>query len=410
MQNRRVWAEIDLDALTSNLRRVRELVGPGKGVMAIVKANAYGHGAVPVAWHLASQGVQALGVGDSEEAMELRRAGISIPILVLGTIIPGELSDVVDHDVAVTVHSSERVRRLEREARRAGRPVSVHLKVDTGMGRLGCAPGIAVEIARLIRATEFLRFDGLCTHFACAGDARMTEIQVRRFEEVSRAIEAAGIPLPPRHAAASAAILGRVATHLDLVRPGLMLYGLSPAAPGPGSPPPRQDRLSPAPPEDGLLPVLTLKTQVIFLKDFEAGAPVGYEGTHVTRRRTRVATLPVGYNDGYPWRLSGCGEVLVRGHRAPVVGRISMDYLTVDVGRVPGACVGDEVVLVGASGGERVTVQELADRAGTIPYEILTRVGKRVVRTFRGGALAAPEKGFTVLRRPGVPQTPSAHR
>ena len=395
MQNRRVWAEIDLDALTSNLRRVRELAGATKGVMAIVKANAYGHGAVPIAWHLASQGVSALGVGDSEEAMELRRAGISIPILVLGTIIPGELSDVVDHDIAVTVHSSERVRRLEREARRAGRPVSVHLKVDTGMGRLGCAPGIAIEIAQLIRATEFLRFDGLCTHFASATDAQMTAIQVRRFDEVSRAIEAAGIPLPPRHASASGAVLQRVATHLDMVRPGMMLYGLSPA-------PPLQD---------GLQPILTLKTQVIFLKDFEAGAPVGYEGTHVTKRRTRVATLPVGYNDGYPWRLSNCGEVLVRGHRAPVVGRISMDYLMVDVGRVPGASVGDEVVLVGASGDERVTVRELADRAGTIPYEILTRLGKRVVRTFRGGASgAAPEAGFTVLRRPGVWETPPAHR
>jgi alanine racemase len=393
MQNRRVWAEIDLDALTSNLRRVRELAGPAKGVMAIVKANAYGHGAVPVAWHLASQGVQALGVGDSEEAMELRRAGISIPILVLGTIIPGELSDIVDHDVAVTVHSSERVRRLEREARRAGRPVSVHLKVDTGMGRLGCAPGIAVEIAGLIRATEFLRFDGLCTHFASATDAQMTATQVRRFEEVARAILDAGIPLPPRHAAASGAILRRVAPHLDLVRPGIALYGLSPAPPH----------------DDALQPVLTLKTQVIFLKDFEAGAPVGYEGTHVTRRRTRVATLPVGYNDGYPWRLSNCGEVVVRGHRAPVVGRISMDYLMVDVGAVPGVSVGDEAVLVGVSGSERVTVKELADRAGTIPYEILTGLGKRVVRTYRGGASGA-ETGFTVLRRPGVWETPPAHR
>ncbi|HEX5139249.1 MAG TPA: alanine racemase [Planctomycetota bacterium] len=402
MQNRRVWAEIDLDALASNLNRVRALAGDGKGIMAVVKANAYGHGAVPIAWNLASQGVNALGVGDSEEAMELRRAGISIPILVLGTIIPGELADVVDHDIAVTVHSSERVRRLGREALRAGRPVAVHLKVDTGMGRLGCAPGIAVEIARLIRATEFLRFDGLCTHFASASDPTMTAIQVRRFEDVSRAIEAAGIPVPPRHAAASGAILERVAPHLEVVRPGIVLYGIPPSLPDTAPP----DRLPP----HGLEPVLTLKTQIIFLKDFEAGAPVGYEGTHVTRCRTRIATLPVGYNDGYPWSLSGRGEVLVRGHRAPVVGRISMDYLMVDVGRVPGVSVGDEVVLIGASGDQRVTVKELADRAGTIPYEILTRLGKRVVRTFRGGTVTAPEQGFTVLRRPGVWESPPTHR
>jgi alanine racemase len=393
MQNRRVWAEIDLDALTSNLRRVRELAGPAKGVMAIVKANAYGHGAVPIAWHLAAQGVSALGVGDSEEAMELRRAGISIPILILGAIIPGELADVVDHDIAVTVHSAERVRRLAREGRRAGRPVSVHLKVDTGMGRLGCTPAIAVEIAQLVRDTEFLRLDGLCTHFSSAGDATFTALQMQRFDEVAAAIERASIPLPARHAAASSAILHRVGQGLDLVRPGLMLYGLAP---------------TPALAE-GLTPILSLKTQVIFLKDFEAGTPLGYEGTHVTARRTRVATLPVGYNDGYPWRLSGRGEVLVRGHRAPVVGRVSMDYLMVDVGRIPGVSVGDEVVLVGSSGDERVTVAELAERAGTIPHEILTRLGKRVVRTFRGGGTPA-EEGFTVVRRPAIWETPRSHR
>jgi alanine racemase len=392
MQNRRVWAEIDLDALASNLRHVRSLAD-GKGVMAIVKANAYGHGAVPMAWHLAAQGVSALGVGDSEEAMELRRAGISIPILVLGAVIPGELADVVDHDIAVTVHSSERVRRLAREARRAGRTAAVHLKVDTGMGRLGCSPSAAVEIAQLIHSTEFVRLAGLCTHFSSAGDPDFTALQLRRFEEVSRAIAAAGIPLPPRHAAASAAVLERVAPHLDFVRPGLMLYGLAPASAR----------------QEGLTPVLTLKTQVIFLKDFDAGTPIGYDGTHVTKRPTRMATLPVGYNDGYPYRLSNCGEVLVRGRRAPVAGRVSMDYLMVDVGRIPGVSVGDEVVLVGSSGDERVTVRELAERAGTIPYEILTRLGKRVVRTFRGG-VAPPEQGFTVVRRPAVWETPPAHR
>ena len=178
-----------------------------------------------------------------------------------------------------------------------------------------------------------------------------------------------------------------------MVRPGIMLYGISPTPPDPPD----------------LVPALTLKTQIIFLKDFEAGAPVGYEGTFVTPRRTRVATLPVGYNDGYPWSLSGRGEVLVRGHRVPVVGRISMDYLMVDVGSVPGVSVGDEAVLIGASGDERVTARELADRAGTIPYEVLTRLGRRVVRTFRGGVRGA-ETGFTVLRRPGVWETRATHR
>ena len=384
MQNRRVWAEIDLDALTRNLRQVRSLAGEGKGVMAIVKANAYGHGAVPVAWHLASQGVNALGVGDSQEAIELRRAGISIPIVILGAIVHGELADVVDDEIAVTVHSSERVRRLARGARRARRHVSVHLKVDTGMGRLGCAPSRAAELARLIAGSEFLSFDGLCTHFASARDEASTARQVDTFEEVTRAIEDADVPVPPRHAAASGAILRRVAGHLDMVRPGLALYGVAPA------------------PElaEGLTPVLTLKTQVIFLKDFERGMPLGYEGTHVATKRSRVATLPVGYNDGYPFRLSGRGAVLIRGQRAPVVGRVSMDYLMVDVGGIAGVSVGDEAVLIGRAGDAEVTAAELAAQAGTIPYEIFTRLGKRVVRAYRSAS--EPEKGFRVRSRPAT--------
>jgi len=385
MQNRRVWAEIDLDALSSNLRRVRFLAGAGKGVMAIVKANAYGHGAVPVAWHLASQGVTSLGVGDSQEAMELRRAGISIPIVILGAVVHGELADVVAHDIAVTVHSKERVRVLAREARRAGRPVSVHLKVDTGMGRLGCAPGVAPDVARLICEQEFLRFEGLCTHFSeAAARSDFTARQISIFEEVTRAIRRENLAVPPRHGAASATILTRVACHLDVARPGLALYGVAPA----------ESR-------HGLEPALRLLSQVIFLKDFPAGTPIGYERTHITARPTRIATLPVGYNDGYPWRLSGKGEVLIRGRRAPVVGRVSMDYLTVDVGHIPGVSVGDEVVLIGESGSERIGATELAERAGTIPYEILTRLGKRVVRVYRGGA-PAREPGFSIVRRPAL--------
>lgn len=393
MQPRRVWAEIDLDAVTRNLGLVRAAAGPGKGVIAIVKANAYGHGAIPVAWHLASLGVEALGVGDSQEAIELRDAGISIPILILGAVVRGELADVVAHDIAVTIHSTERVRLLEREARRAARAVSVHLKVDTGMGRLGCAPHRAVEIARHILASEYLRMEGFCSHFSSVGpgDAGYTEMQLSRFENVSRAILQAGIPLPPRHAAASAAILSGIARGLDLVRPGIALYGIAPA-PGMG---------------EGLRPALSLKTQVIFLKDHPGGSAIGYNREYRTSRRSRIATLPVGYNDGYPFHLGGRAEVLIRGRRAPVVGRISMDYLTVDVTQVPGVCVGDEVVLIGESGGERILASELADRAGTIVYEILTRLGRRVVRVYRGGARQREsESGFGIVERPEVSSPP----
>jgi alanine racemase len=390
MQHCRVWASIDLDAVSANLRRVRFLAGPRKGIMAIVKANAYGHGAVPLAWHLTSQGVDMLGVGDSQEAIELRRAGIPGRILILGAVVHGELPDVVAHDIAVTVHSTERVRLLEREGRRANRAVSVHLKVDTGMGRLGCAPGRAVEIARLVDSCDFLRLDGLCTHFSSVGpdDDGFTARQISEFEKVCGAIEQAGVTLGVRHAAASAAILARVAPHLDMVRPGLSLYGV---APSPDL-------------QSGLRPALSLGSQIIFLKDFPAGSPIGYERQHVTSRRTRIATLPVGYNDGYPFRLGGRADVLVRGRRAPVVGRISMDYTTVDVGHIPGVSVGDEVILLGSSGEESIPVGELAERAGTISYEIFTRIGKRVVRTYRGGGRPR-EKGFGIVRRATLPES-----
>jgi len=395
MQPRRVWAEIDLDSITRNLNRLRFQAGPGRRIMAIVKANAYGHGAVPIAWHLASQGVDALGVGDSQEAIELRQAGISIPIVVLGAIVPGEMGAVVAHDIEVTLHSGERVRVLEREARRANRVVSVHLKVDTGMGRLGCSPARAAELATVIDQSEFLRFVGLCTHFSSVGvePNAFTQQQVTLFESVSRSIAESGVPLPARHASASAAVLTRVAQHLDMIRPGLALYGIAP---------------DPALAE-GLCPALTLKTQVIFLKDLPAGAPVGYGREYTTSRATRVATLPVGYNDGYPWRLKDRGEVLLRGHRAPVVGCVSMDYLTVDVGRIPGVSVGDEVTLLGSSGDHTISAFELAERAGTIPYEILTRLGKRVARVYRSSRQAAradsepAERGFAVVQRPEPP-------
>jgi len=398
MQQRRVWAEIDLDAVRHNLRRVRFFAGGDRGVMAIVKANAYGHGAVPLAWFLSAEGVDALGVGDSQEAIELRRAGISIPIVILGAVVSGELADVVANDISVTVHSSERVRVLDREARRAHRSVGVHLKIDTGMGRLGCAPGAALEIARLVHQSEFLRLDAVCTHFSSAGPGgeEFTAKQVSLFEDVCGSLDHAGIPIRCRHAASSAALLGRVASHLDMVRPGLALYGV---APHPGL-------------AEGLRPALTLKSQVIFLKDFPAGTPIGYQREHVTSRRTRIATLPVGYNDGYPFRLGGRAEVLIRGRRAPVVGRISMDYLSVDVGHIPGVSAGDEAILMGTAGEETISSTELADRAGTIPYELFTRLGKRVQRVYRGGAertRTVSERGFAVVPpRFGGPGTPAS--
>ncbi|NUP90964.1 MAG: alanine racemase [Candidatus Sumerlaeia bacterium] len=394
------WAEISRSALESNLRGIRARVGPQPQIWPAVKANAYGHGAVLVSRWLREWGVDGLCVARASEGQELRDAGIDGPIALLTPFLPEQAEAVVRARLEPVVVRRDQIEALAPLRGTAAEPLRVHVKVDTGMGRVGLTPGEALEFCRWIEGQGGFHLAGICSHFPVADerDKSFSLRQIETFFGLARALRAHGVVFDHAHISNSAGIMDLPPAWSTLVRPGIMLYGLVPA--GMGQP---DDAM-------GLQPVLTLKTQIIFLKDFEAGAPVGYDGTHVTRRRTRVATLPVGYNDGYPWSLSGKGEVLVRGHRAPVVGRISMDYLMVDVGRVPGVSVGDEVVLIGASGGERVTVKELADRAGTIPYEILTRLGKRVARTFRGGTTAAPEKGFTVLRRPGVWESPSAHR
>jgi alanine racemase len=374
--HQRTWAEIDLDALSANLATVRGLAGAGVSTMLVLKANAYGHGAVPVAWHLLRQGVACLGVGDSTEALELRAAGITAPILILGAIVAGELEDVVRGGILVTVHSSDRVRALRRAAEKSPGKVGVHLKVDTGMGRLGCHPKRAVGIAREIRRSRRLDLQGVCTHLSgtTPGGQGETPQQLERFRGVVAALAKEGIEPVWRHAYASNALLGQLAPEFNLVRPGMALYGVDPSGTASAS----------------LTPALAWRTQVVFLKDHPKGARIGYAGTWTTRRPSRVATLPVGYNDGYRFAYSNNAEVLVRGRRCPVVGRVSMDYITVDVTEVEGARVGDVVTLLGRDGHERILVEELAQRAQSIPYEILCGLGARVKRVYRGGAGGPP--------------------
>jgi alanine racemase len=379
--NARTWADVDLDAVARNLATVASRAGAGVDVMLVVKANAYGHGAVPVSWHLAQRGVSCLGVGDSTEALELRAAGITTPILILGAVVPGELEDVIRGGIMVTVHSGDRVRLLRSMVRRVGGELAVHLKVDTGMGRLGCAPERAVGIAREVRRSPGLVLDGVATHLSTAtpeGGAE-AERQVRRFRSVLQALETAGFRPRWRHAYASGAVLSRLAdggreSAFNLVRPGIAVYGVHP-----------HRRAGRRVDGDGLEPALAWRTQIVFLKDHRKGARIGYEGTWTARERCRIATLPVGYNDGYRFAFGNRAEVLVRGRRAPVVGRVSMDYVCVDVTHVSGAEVGDIVTLIGADGTERIHVEELAAHAETIPYEILCGIGARVRRVYRGG-------------------------
>jgi len=385
----RVWADVDLAALRRNLARVGERLGPGGRVLAVLKADAYGHGAVPVARALSGQPrLWGFGVGDSNEALELRVAGVTEPVLVLGTVIDEEIPQVVSHDVRVGIHSMDRIRHLEREAERQGRCVTVHLMVDTGMGRLGAQPARAHELARAVAASRWLELEGLASHVSSARPGHgFTRLQRLRLDDLVAGLRAEGVAPPLVHFANTAAILGEVGLDLPLVRPGIALYGV--VGPGAGA----WGR--------ALEPVLGLRTQIVYLKDVPRDTPIGYNGTFVTPRATRIATLPLGYNDGLAYRLSNRGRALVRGAVAPIVGAVTMDYTMIDVGHIPGVAVGDVVTLVGEDGGEVITVAELASLVGTIPYEIVCAVGKRVRRVYgdegRGGEAAA-----LASRRPGA--------
>jgi alanine racemase len=368
MLHERTWAEIDLDALSRNLAEVRRRAGAGVEVMLVLKADAYGHGAVPVAWHLLRQGVACLGVGDSGEALELRRAGLTAPIVILGAVTAGEMEDVIRGGIHVTVHSSDRVRALRRAAEQSQSRVGVHLKIDTGMGRLGCHPRRALGIAREIGRSKRLTLEGVSTHLAATGAPAngSTEKQLERFRAALAALAAEGIEPRWRHAYASSALATGLPPEFNLVRPGIAVYGVSPSGPDDGA----------------LTPALAWRTQVVFLKDHAKGARIGYGGTWTAKRATRVATLPVGYNDGYRFAFSNKAEVLVRGRRCPVIGRVSMDYVCVDVTDVAGTRVGDVVTLLGADGAERIPVEELAALAETIPYEVFCGIGRRVRRVY----------------------------
>lgn len=368
----RAWAEIDLDAAAANVGVLRSRLRPGTRVMAVLKADAYGHGAPVAARRLLREGVDMIGVGDSSEAIELREAGITAPLLVLGAIVPGEVEKIVAYGVASSIHTQSRLAQLAAAAEAQGKRAPVHLKVDTGMGRLGAMPGTAVALAREIASNPHLSFDGLATHYASASSPVpfQTSSQFDSFRKVLGELEAEGLLPPLVHASSTAAVLGALREHFGMVRIGGGIWGIDPGnLDGSGL---------------ALEPCLSLRTQVILLKDFPAGSPVGYHRTHETARAARIATLPIGYNDGYGWGLGNRATALVRGRRVPVVGAVSMDYTTIDVTDVPGIEPGDVVTLLGRDGDEEVRVEDLARLLRTIPYEITCRLGKRVVRVPTG--------------------------
>lgn len=369
---RPTWVEVDLDALCHNLRAVRRCISPRVGVLAVVKANAYGHGAVLCGRALAAAGVDALGVATVEEGGELRGAGIRVPVVVLGLAQPHEAPVVVRHRLQPTVVLPAQARALSRAATAARCRLSVHLKVDTGLGRIGVPPEAAGSFARTLRRLPGLEVAGVFTHFAHADgrDQGWVRKQQGRLEAAAAAVRTVW-PRVRVHAANSAAVIEAPTTHYDLVRPGLMLYGLYPA--------PRLRR------RVALKPVLRWVTRIIQVKDVPAGTGLSYGHTFVTRRPSRIATLPVGYADGLNRALSNQGRVLIGGRACPLVGRVCMDLCLADVTGLPRAKVGDPVVLIGRQGRAGIGADELAATLGTISYEVLCAIGPRVPRTYRGG-------------------------
>jgi alanine racemase len=393
MQRRhRAWAEIDLAAFRSNLAAARKVAGTAE-VWPVLKANAYGHGAKELARVCAEEGVQRIGVGDSSEALELREAGIDVPLLVLGAAIEAELPALVRYGVEVGVHSEGKARQFGQYALAQGARLGVHLKVDTGMTRLGVMPEAALRVANAIASEPGLELRGLMTHFPAIDGCHdpQTELQHLQTLQIAEEIRQLGIPVPAVHCANSAALFSGLSPLGNAVRPGIALFGILPPA---------------LAAQASLQPVLSLHTQLIFHKDIPPGRAVGYGGVWTAHRETRLATLPIGYADGIPYRLgtSGRGAVLVRGRRCPVVGAVSMDYCTIDVGHVDGAKAGDTATFIGRDGQESIGAQEIADAVGTIPYEITCSIGSRVRRVCRD----APKKTATTdpTSRPGAVTSP----
>ncbi len=369
-------AEVDLDALESNLRRVSALLKGGAEILAVVKADAYGHGAVPVARALAGAGVAMLGVASLEEAVELRRAGLALPILILGGVQTGEVEEIIANRLTPVLYSLEIARALNEEAGKRGSRMPVHLKVDTGMNRLGICWRNWDTAIELLRSWPNLRIEGLMSHFSVSesedpGDRAFTSEQVRRFQECLESLKKIAEPRYVHLANSAGSVLWAEA-RFNLVRPGLMLYGLLPS-------PALAGRVK-------VKPILRWKTQVLSVKRVCAGDPVSYGRTFTCPRESIIATLPVGYADGYNRRLSNQGEVLIRGRRARISGIVCMDLIMADVTEISGVQAGDEVVLLGRQGSEEITAADMARWTGTIPYEVLCGIGKRVPRRYvRGG-------------------------
>ena len=369
---RPAWAEINLAAIGHNVRQFKNHLSPKTSIMAIVKADGYGHGAVEVARAAVAAGVSFLGVGLVEEAVQLRENGFDVPILILG-FTPAEYAPYLcQYKLTPSVFTLEEADAFARAARNCAQTLAVHVAVDTGMGRVGCFPCEKADgfIAHLA-ALQGLVLQGIYTHFASAdqSDKSFACWQLKRFNDLVHRLAAQGIHIPVKHTANSAASIDLPEAHFEMVRIGISLYGLYPSA--------EVERSAVA-----LRPAMSLKARIIFTKDIPAGTGVSYGSTYVANRLERIATLPLGYGDGYPRKLSNVGQVLVRGKRAPIVGRVCMDQTMINVQDIGGVLAGEEAVLFGRQGKALLHVDEVAGWLDTINYELVTRISGRILRVY----------------------------
>lgn len=360
-------AEIDLDAIAWNFRQIRKLVGPDVKICPAVKADAYGHGAIPVSRTVLAEGADMLGVALLEEGIELREAGINAPVLIFGCLFEDQIPDLIRWDITPMIGTLSFAGELSAQAVKSGKRVKVHVKVDTGMGRVGVQVNEAADFVLRVSRLPGIEIEGIFTHFPTSDEEDLTfaHQQVREFKAIIADIESAGLHVPIRHAANSGAIFNVPDAYSDMVRPGITVYGLYD---------------SDVPSGVELRQAMTLKTKIAFLKELPPGRTVSYGRTFAAERPTLVATLPIGYADGYNRLLSNRGPALVRGQRVSVIGRICMDQMMLDVTDVPGVSVGDEAVLYGEQSEEFIPISEIAGMLGTITYEVTCAVSRRVPR------------------------------
>ena len=368
--SRPTWAEIDLDAVGHNVRELKRHIGRRVNLLVVVKANAYGHGAVQVARTVLENGASWLGVARVDEGIQLRRTGLVCPVLVLGYASPWEAEQIVEHRLTPTVNTRQLALAVSSASLARGTITPVHVKVDTGLTRFGLLPGEAVDFVKSVVSLPGLDFEGLYTHFASADEPEKeyTLQQLAVLKGTSEALSAAGVSVKLHHAANSAATLDLLETHLDMVRCGIAVYGLYPS-----------DSVSR---DVELRPVMTLKSRVGRLREVPAGTSVSYGRTYRTSEPTRLALVPIGYADGVSRALSNRGHVLIRGKRVPIVGRVCMDNCVVNVQSLPEVRHDEEVVVIGRQGDQKISADEIAGMLGTINYEVTCGISARVPRVY----------------------------